>query len=62
MHKWILYNSAILDCASLKPHNPLEQKYSLIKIERIISFINQFPESYLFCDGDREIAEIKFEE
>ncbi len=24
MHKWILYNSAILDCASFKPHNPLD--------------------------------------
>lgn len=34
----------------------------LIKIDRIMSFIDQFPEAYMLCDGDWKIAEIRFEE
>jgi len=46
----------------MKHYNPLEQVYELVSIERIMTFIAQFPEAYLFCCGDSQIAEIKFDE
>ncbi len=43
-------------------HNPLEQVYALVSIERIERYLLQFPEAFLFCDADSQLSELKFDE